>query len=271
VATQARQLDRSSVEARVFAVARDLLDELGNPQARDAVRGSAQLDRDLGLGSLERVELLVRLSQSLSATLPDRVVAEADTLNDVVAALTEVTGTQAISPRTSDRPSSITDQSPLREHATDVPTSAETWQEVLRHRAHADAERVHLILWEEGAEAERVSFGELYRGAKAVASRLAARGIGRGDAVSLMLPTSRDFFLTFAGVLLAGAVPVPIYPPVRADRIAEYAERQSAILHNANVRLLVTVSRSRACGQAAASERALAAKYCHGAGPALRN
>ena len=55
-----------------------------------------------------------------------------------------------------------------------------------------------------------------------------------------MLPTSREFFLTFAGVLLAGAVPVPIYPPVRADRIAEYAERQSAILHNAKVRLLVT-------------------------------
>ena len=55
-----------------------------------------------------------------------------------------------------------------------------------------------------------------------------------------MLPTSREFFLTFAGVLLAGGVPVPIYPPVRADRIAEYAERQSAILHNAEARLLVT-------------------------------
>jgi 1-acyl-sn-glycerol-3-phosphate acyltransferase len=55
-----------------------------------------------------------------------------------------------------------------------------------------------------------------------------------------MLPTSRDFFLTFAGTLLAGATPVPIYPPFRADRIGEYAERQSAILTNAGARLLIT-------------------------------
>src|SRR4029077_17743001 len=33
---------------------------------------------------------------------------------------------------------------------------------------------------------------------------------------------------------------VPVYPPFRADRIAEYAERQSAILANAGARLLVT-------------------------------
>ena len=73
-----------------------------------------------------------------------------------------------------------------------------------------------------------------------MAADLAQRGIGRGDSVALMLPTSRDFFLAFAGTLLAGATPVPIYPPFRADRIAEYAERQSAILANAGARLLVT-------------------------------
>ncbi len=77
-------------------------------------------------------------------------------------------------------------------------------------------------------------------GAERVAADLAQRGIGRGDTVALMLPTSRDFFLAFAGTLLAGATPVPIYPPFRADRIAEYAERQSAILANAGARLLVT-------------------------------
>ena len=66
------------------------------------------------------------------------------------------------------------------------------------------------------------------------------RGIGRDDRVAIMLPTSREFFLAFAGTLLAGATPVPIYPPFRADRIADYAKRQSAILANAGARLLVT-------------------------------
>ena len=35
-------------------------------------------------------------------------------------------------------------------------------------------------------------------------------------------------------------LPVPLYPPFRPDRIAEYATRQTAILENAGVRLLVT-------------------------------
>ncbi len=124
--------------------------------------------------------------------------------------------------------------------STDAPSWAETWQDVLRYRADSSGERTHLVLWEDDAEAQRISFAELYEGAQTVAASLAARGIVRGDAVALMLPTSREFFPTFAGVLLAGGVPVPIYPPVRADRIAEYAERQSAILHNAEARVLVT-------------------------------
>jgi acyl-CoA synthetase (AMP-forming)/AMP-acid ligase II len=41
-------------------------------------------------------------------------------------------------------------------------------------------------------------------------------------------------------------VPVPIYPPFRADRIEEYAERQSAILNNAEVCLLLTFRRAEA-------------------------
>jgi len=256
VATQARhpgQPDRSSIEAQVFAVARDLLEELGSQHARDAVRGSAQLDRDLGLGSLERVELLVRLGRRFGTSLPDRVVAEANTLDEVVAALTDVRVAEASSsPNTEVAPliahppalrqsPTTTSDAPSRDASSSAaPYWAETWQDVLRFRADASATRPHLFLSEDDSEAQPITFAELYQGAQAVASRLAARGIGRGDTVALMLPTSREFFLTFAGVLLAGGVPVPIYPPVRADRIAEYAERQSAILHNAEARLLGT-------------------------------
>ncbi len=41
-------------------------------------------------------------------------------------------------------------------------------------------------------------------------------------------------------MILAGAIPVPIYPPFRADRIEEYAKREVGILRNAQARLLVT-------------------------------
>ena len=88
MATPVRQpFDRAVHEARVFDIARDLLRELGSYHALESVRGSAQLDRDLGLGSLERVELLVRLDREFGVSLPDRVLAEADTLDDLIAAL----------------------------------------------------------------------------------------------------------------------------------------------------------------------------------------
>src|SRR3989441_8008922 len=61
-----------------------------------------------------------------------------------------------------------------------------------------------------------------------------------------MLPTSGAFFVSYPGILLAGAVPVPISPPFRADRIEEYAARQSAILNNAEVCLLLTFRRAEA-------------------------
>jgi len=43
---------------------------------------------------------------------------------------------------------------------------------------------------------------------------------------------------------MAAAIPVPIYPPVRADRIEEYAARQAAILRSAEVSTIVTFGRA---------------------------
>src|SRR3990167_9023239 len=59
-----------------------------------------------------------------------------------------------------------------------------------------------------------------------------------------MLPTSTDFLYAFFGTLLAGGVPVPIYPPFRADQIEAYAKREALILRNAGVRFLITFQRA---------------------------
>ena len=250
MATPVRQpFDRAVHEGRVLDIARELLRELGSYHAIEGVRGSAQLDRDLGLGSLERVELVVRLDREFGAMLPDRVAAEANTLEDLIVALSAISDSGTL-----ERPDIALDRpegEPRAQGESDFAAlaSAETWQDVLRYRARNGSDRAHLLLWEDDEKVERFSFKELHDGAQAVADELARRGITRGDAVALMLPTCRDFFLTFAGVWLAGAVPVPIYPPVRADRIAEYAERQSAILRNANAKLLVTFREASACAR----------------------
>jgi len=61
VATPAAQLDRSAARERVLEVIRGLLEELGSQGALPILNVHSQLDRDLGLGSLGRVELLASL------------------------------------------------------------------------------------------------------------------------------------------------------------------------------------------------------------------
>jgi fatty-acyl-CoA synthase len=236
--SSARRFNAAADEERVLDVVRELAAELGHESAVRSASSTSHLDRDLGLGSLERVELLLRLEKSFGARLDEQVLAEAETVQDLISALSATVEAPASRGASGTQVSSAPAIS-CGGLAQGVAT-AETFQEVLRHRGRADASRPHLIFYEDDKEGSTITFGQLLEGAGRIAADLTKRGIGRGDTVALMLPTSRDFFLAFAGTLLAGATPVPIYPPFRADRIAEYAERQSAILANAGARLLVT-------------------------------
>jgi fatty-acyl-CoA synthase len=250
VATPATQLDAAEIRERVLEVIRSLLEELGSRGALPMLTVASQLDRDLGLGSLERVELLARLETAFGVRLPDRVVAEANTPEDLAKALLAAPGTETLEDEAASAlRASITTQKLHREANDAGVFSAETLLDVLRYRATHDAERAHLLITEETDGQERsvtLTFGELYAAGQRCAAELARRGVPAGGRVALMLPTSRAFFVSYAGILLAGAIPVPIYPPFRADRIEEYASRQSAILRNAGVCLLLTFRQAEA-------------------------
>jgi 1-acyl-sn-glycerol-3-phosphate acyltransferase len=229
---------------------RGLLHELGSQGALPMLNGGSQLDRDLGLGSLERVELLARLETAFEIRLPDRVASEANTPDDLARAILNAPGASAEDVESgSALRASVTTQKLHREAADAGVFSAGTLIDVLRYRAVHDAERAHLLITEDTDGEERnatLTFGELYAAGQRCAAELGRRGVPAGGRVALMLPTSRAFFVSYAGILLAGAVPVPIYPPFRADRIEEYAARQSAILSNAEVCLLLTFRRAEA-------------------------
>jgi fatty-acyl-CoA synthase len=250
VATPATQLDASEVRERVLEIIRSLLEELGSRGALPMLSGASQLDRDLGLGSLERVELLARLETVFGVRLADSVVAEANTPEDLAKALLVAPGAETLDDEAASAlRAAITTQKLHREAHDAGVFSAETLLDVLRYRATHDAERTHLLITEEIEGKERsvtLTFGDLYAAAQRCAAELARRGVPAGGRVALMLPTSRAFFVSYAGILLAGAIPVPIYPPFRADRIEEYATRQSAILKNAGVCLLLTFRQAEA-------------------------
>jgi len=206
----------------------------------------SQLDRDLGLGSLERVELIARLEREFGVRLPDRVVAEADTPEDLATAIFGAPATSADEDAPSALRATITTQRLHAEAAQQDIFAAETLLDVLRHRAANDPTVAHLHITEDSGRTFTVTFGELYVAGQRCAAEFARRGVPAGGRVALMLPTSRAFFVSYTGILLAGAIPVPIYPPFRADRIEEYAARQSAILKNAEVCLLLTFRQAEA-------------------------
>ena len=66
-----------------------------------------------------------------------------------------------------------------------------------------------------------------------------------GARVALMLPTCAGFLHAFAGILYAGCIPVPIYPPARLSQLEDHLRRQAAILANAEAELLITVREGR--------------------------
>jgi acyl-CoA synthetase (AMP-forming)/AMP-acid ligase II len=89
------------------------------------------------------------------------------------------------------------------------------------------------------------SFAELAARARIVAQALIARGVQRGDRVAIVLPTCVGFVDAFFGALLAGAVAVPLYPPVRLGRLEEYHAQTARTLTAAGAKILVTDARVR--------------------------
>lgn len=90
---------------------------------------------------------------------------------------------------------------------------------------------------------EWASWAEIHEAARAVGAALADLGLNPGERVAVVYPTGREFFHAFFGVLLAGAVPVPLYPPVRFGRRDEYHRRTSAMLRASGARLVLAEHR----------------------------
>jgi fatty-acyl-CoA synthase len=90
-----------------------------------------------------------------------------------------------------------------------------------------------------------LGWAEIHRRARRVAAALAARGISPGDRVAIVLRTEPAFLDAFFGALLAGAVPVPLYPPVRLGRMEEYLAATARMMVVSGARLLLAGGAAR--------------------------
>ncbi len=235
--------DSESIETATLEILRKLLSEL-RPGVIDprVARLDSALDRDLGLDSLGRSELLLRVSRRFGVTLSERLIGEIESPRDLVAAILAAGPSSPVS----DRPQAAT---PVALESVEEPVEARTLIDALGAHAHRHAARDQALLWRADGPPEPIAYGALYREALTAAGGLIERGVAPGDRVAIMLPTSRDFFVGFFAIIFAGAIPVPIYPPFRLSQMEDHVRRQAGILRNAQTTALIASRDIRIIGE----------------------
>ncbi|MGB5452478.1 MAG: AMP-binding protein [Sedimenticolaceae bacterium] len=199
-----------------------------------------RLERDLGLDSLARMELLARLERQFGVTLEERVFAEAETPRDLLRSLDSARGRREPTQAPVVRAITVGAARP-------VPDSATTLVEALRWHVESYPTRPHIqVLGADEGELTTLTYEQLWTAATAAAAGLQGLGVQPGQPIAIMLPTGRDYFVSFFAVLLAGAVPVPIYPPARWSQLEDHLRRHRGILSNCRASVLITVPAAKA-------------------------
>lgn len=194
--------DLESLLPRLLATVRCVSDEL-RPQARlAATRGLGHsLERDYGLDSLARVELIARVDRDLGVALGEAALTEAETPRDLLRFITRTGGPAAdtaspVEPRDTQHPL-VADAAP----ESYPPDAVQTLVEVFEWHLQRHPDRVLITLYENGDQPVDLRYADLHRDALALAAGLRALGLDRGDKVAIMLPTGREKDIIIRGGL----------------------------------------------------------------------
>ncbi len=222
--------------AQLTTVIQALLRELRGADAPPPTLDD-DLERTLGIDSLARMELMLRLEKAFGLRMSEAAMQAAQTPRELLRALAAASPRGAASRVAA--PEAAVAAAPVP-GAADLPRRAATLLDVLQwHADQAGAQR-HVTLLRDEQAPQALSHAELLEHARSVAGALQRSGLAPDEAVALMLPTGLAFLECFMGILLAGGVPIPIYPPFRASQIEDHLRRQAHILANARAVLLIS-------------------------------
>ena len=194
----------------------------------------SRFEKDLGLDSLTRVELIARVERVFELALPERSFAEVETARDLLRAI-QGAGT----PRATLTDSTIKALSLGQAEA--APAAAKTLLEVLDWHVEQHPDRPHIQIYQDEGEGVSLNYRQLKAGAAKVAAGLQQAGLQPAEPVAIMLPSGADYFYSFFGILMAGGIPAPVYPPARPSQLEDHMLRHARILANCLAITLITV------------------------------
>ncbi len=126
-----------------------------------------------------------------------------------------------------------------------IPAVGPKYSTLLEMLAQAARSDVSLFFVDRKEQDLEVPMARVRERAMSIAGDLMARGVQKGDRVALVLPTCPEFVECLFGVMCAGAIPVPLYPPVRLGKLGEYHAKTAAMLRAVDAALVVTDERIR--------------------------
>ena len=196
-------------------------------------------EKDLGLDSLTRIELISRVEKKFKLALPEQIIAEAESARDLLRAIQG-----AAMPRAALDEADI--QAVELADVKATPDDSVTLIDVLNWHVNSHPDRPHIRMYTDEGDGEIISYQQLKDRATRVAGGLQQRGLQPAEPVVLMLPSCPDYFYSFIGILLAGGIPVPIYPPARPSQLEDHMHRHVRIIDNCNARTFITVPEAKA-------------------------
>src|SRR6266508_2427292 len=165
-------------ERDVITVVQELVRELRRGKPAE-VSLASRLDRDLGIDSLGRTELVLRLERAFGVRMSTQAIGEAETVRDLLKALG---GTSA-------EPQRVPAAVPVDAQSAVVgtPSEARTLVEMLEWHVAQHPDRVHVTLFQDDLSVlGTLTYGELQDSARGVAAGLIDRDILPGDRIALM-------------------------------------------------------------------------------------
>ena len=235
-----KQQNSTATSDALVVIARQLAAESRSQRGTlEDITIDSDIAKDLGFDSLARVELFSRINKSFGVDLDESIFAEAVTLRDLLSAISKgrIKVTPVVKPRVKVKPA--------EEGALATPDNAQTLIDVLHWYTERHAERDHIQLYDDADKGEIVSYQQLLTRAQAVAAGLQSLGVGSQHPVAIMLPTGTGYFYSFFGILLAGCIPVPLYPPARPSQLEDHIRRHTSILNNCQPAILITVPEAK--------------------------
>ncbi len=230
------QHTQEQLAKQLLVIVIQLVQELRPGQKElESIGLDSDIDRELGLDSLARAELIRRVEWELKVNLPSQILASMTTPGELLKAVTQAQSKGVV----------VKSKPIMLAPIESLPNNAQTLQQVLDWHIEHHPDRPQLYVYNDASDVQPISYSQLFEHASLIAAGLIRRELSPGQSVAIMLPTCDDYFYCFFAVLLARGIPVPVYPPTRPSQLEDHLTRHARIFNNAQVSLLVTVAEAK--------------------------